>query len=51
MDYLVGLSACAFIIGLAVLPTPRERLYGKQRRWSFVLFALSALLLIGAACT
>jgi hypothetical protein len=51
MDYLVGLSGCSFIVGLGIMPTPRERLYGSQRRWSLALFALSALLLIGTACT
>lgn len=52
MDYLVGLSGSAFIVGLALYPTELERLRGASRALPLALFALSALSLIGAAaCT
>jgi hypothetical protein len=52
VNFLVGLSGCAFILGLALYPTPHERLHGATRLWGLMLFLLSALSLIGAAlCT
>lgn len=51
MDYLVGVSGICFIFGLAAYPSTYDRLMGATRLPSCALFALSALSLIGAACT
>jgi len=51
VDYLVGLSGCCFIVGLALYPTPYERLHGASRALPLLLLAASLLLIGVAACT